>query len=94
MTEHMDPYRFPGVTVDELRGMTPAEQETHIAAKRADWERKRPLEMTRRSKRSATIAAGGDGAAFDKWWQESGQQAAIQEAANEREKVAQRDTVF
>jgi hypothetical protein len=94
MTEHMDPYRFPGVTVEELNGKTPAEQTAHIEAKRAEWERKRPLEMTRRGKRSATIAAGGDGEKFDKWWTEQGEQAAVLERANEREQVAQRDTVF
>ena len=59
MTEqHIDPFRFPGVSVEELRGMTPADQDAHIEKKRSEWERKRALEMTRRSKRSATIAAG------------------------------------
>ena len=94
MTEHMDPYRFPGVSVEELHGKSTAEQDAHIEKKRGEWELKRPLEMTRRSKRAATIAAGGDVAAFDKWWTESGEQAAVQERAREHEQVALRDTVF
>lgn len=94
MTEHMDPYRFPGVKVEELHGKTPAEQTAHIEKKRSEWERRRPVEMARIDKRRAHVAAGGDGEKFDAYWKEAGEEAHIREQAKEREQAAARDTVF
>lgn len=95
MTErNFDPYTFPGVDVDKLKGKSPGEQDAFVAAERAEWERRRPLEIARRDKRAATIAAGGDAAGFDKWWKESGEAATVREMANRRQEYAAQDTVF
>jgi hypothetical protein len=93
MTEKaIDPYRFTGPTEAELRGLTPAQQDALIAARRSEWERTRPVEMARQDARRAHVASGGDGEAFDKQWAETGEAVHIQTAARERQESARRES--
>jgi len=96
MTEKaIDPYRFTGPKVEELAGLTPAQQDDLIETRRSEWERVRPVEIARQDARRAHVAAGGDGAAFDKTWSEGGRDAHIADQAKQRrDRARQESSIF
>ncbi len=88
----VDPYRFTGPKVEELAGLTPAQQDAKIEAARSEWQRTRPVEMARQDARRAHVASGGDGATFDAQWSASGEAEHIQTTAKQRQESARRES--
>ncbi len=92
MTERIDPFTFTGPSEVELRGLTPQQQDALIETRRSEWERVRPLEMSRQDAKRAHVGAGGDGSSFDSWWSSTGEAEHIQTAARERQERARRES--
>jgi len=91
MTEtRIDPFMFRGPSVEEMKNLTPAQQDKLVSDRRSEWERVKPLELARLDARRAHVGAGGDGEAFDKQWSATGEAEYISDQAKQRQENARR----